>query len=659
MTGGTDLAAECRSAALTARLTGHVGGRPHLVVEGPDRLGWELEFDAAARLTDARGTNHALHFEIQPYPASSTGDHGALTLSIELELDADARATLRVDAPADYPLSELTSGVLRPLRTWPAAWDFIVPDGEGLRLRGDGTGPGWRPRLTFNDIRITLPASALIGAAGEAVVMTAVDGHDQAVDLLPREPGTNPGLGLVCLASLGTWRYSREWRIAVRPSGAVSAIAEEVSSELTRGGITLHPQSEKLAARQSPTRVRESILGTTVWCHFDTLTDRFITDLRAADLRAVRVMGRPADPAARTALAVSPYASGPYFQTYDVFPPGSVTELGWRGTYPPEGASDGWSDDLIRDMAGWLDPAWMYLPFPSGATFWSDEAYLEPDGTVGMRRRYRHDLTQVRSYRRCPSRHRHVIEEHGLPMLDAVGASAIFFDIATAMWGLECYSPEHTCTRSEDVAYRREALELLAATGRPLFSEAGKWWAIDLVNGFEGLFSYDQEMHEDCMQLTDYPEDRTRRAYEFDLEHRVPLFGMVARHAVTRTMWWGTGQDRHEATWASKDAIAALFGANPIFVVDPDHPLGPGTARWARFTRTATAFDTLADLTRDARVVSYESSGPSVGHTTFEGGTTVEANVCFAADAGLAAGEVVIRDPGGRTVATLNPHSER
>jgi hypothetical protein len=314
---------------------------------------------------------------------------------------------------------------------------------------------------------------------------------------------------------------------------------------------------------------------------------------------------------------------------------------------------------LIRDMAGWLDPAWMYLPFPPGTRFWKTEHYLEADGTAGLRRHYQHDQVQVRSYRRCPSRHRAVIERRALPMLDTVGASAVFFDIATAMWGFECYAPEHPCDRRQDVAFRREALATLAATGRPVFSEAGKWWAIDDVHGFEGLLSYDQELNEDCMQLTDYPEDPDRRAYEFNLEHRVPLFGMVARHAVTRTMWWGTGQDRHQATWPAKDAIAALFGANPIFVVDPDHPLTPGTPRWQHFTRTARAFDTLADLAPDARVVSYETAGPHVGRTEFEGGATVEANVGFTAHDGLAPGQFVVRDAGGHTVVTVDPAADR
>jgi hypothetical protein len=358
---------------------------------------------------------------------------------------------------------------------------------------------------------------------------------------------------------------------------------------------------------------------------------------------------------ARAALAEADYATGPYFQTYDVFPQGSVQQLGWRGTYPPEGASDGWPDDLIRNMAGWLDPAWVYLPYPNGTRFWTHEDYLDANGSIETRWRYQHDQVPVRSYRRCPSRHRRVIERRGLPMLDEIGATAVFYDIASAMHGLECYSPNHRCDRRQDVGYRREALDTLTATGRPVFSEAGKWWAIDHLNGFEGLFSYDQELNEDNIQLTDYPEDRRRRVYEFDLEHRVPLFGMVARHAVTRTMWWGTGQDRHGTTWPSKDAMTALFGANPIFVVDPDHPPVPGTPRWGRFAGTSKAFDVLAELARDARVSSYETSGPNLGRTEFEWGAAVEANVGLAAEGGLAPGQFVIKDPAGHTVLAVIP----
>jgi hypothetical protein len=570
--------------------------------------------------------------------------------------------SLTVDAPPDFPLSDLCGPILRPSKSTAAArdWRYLVPDGEGLLLRGDGSGFGQRSRLVFNDLRVTLPMTALLDPTGASLLVTALDGQDHAVDLVAGHGRTDtPGLGMVHLAALGRWAYSREWRVVSAAGGGVIGLAETVRTELQRSGIELRTRRQKLAERGVPTQVMDSVGGTVLWCHFDTLTGGLVADLQDAGLRSVLLMGRPADPEARAALARSPYGSGPYFQTFDVFPPGSVTELGWRGTYPPEGATDGWPDDLIRDRSGWLDPAWTYLAFPAGERFWSMEDYLAADRTVAMRRRYQHHQVPVLSYRRCPSRHRSVVEDRALPMLAELGATAVFFDIATAMWGLECYAPNHPCDRRADRDHRIDSLSTLGRTGRLVFSEAGKWWGIDHVDGFEGLLSYDQELNEDNIQLTDYPEDTGRRAYEFNLEHRVPFFGLVARHAVTRTMWWGTGQDRHISTWGAKDAITALYGANPILVIDPDHPLRPGTPRWDRFTASAAAFDVLNDLTRDARIVGHETDGPDVGRTEFEGGASVEANVGWVAHGDLEPGEFVVRDGSGGTVARVRPPRSR
>lgn len=664
MTAAENLDQACAAGPTMGRLTTRPDGRFSLFVQDTAGPGWVASFGPDARIVRSRAGGGSLEFTYRPYPLAGIGGHGVLEVTLRVIVDDEARAgrsavTLTMDATPNYPLAELIGPVLRPRTAASSAgeWNFLVPDGEGLWLRGDGTGYGQRPRVTFHDHRITLPMTALVNDAGATLVVTAVEGHDHAVDVHTGRDEKLPGLGLVCLSAMGAWAYRREWRVVTQPAGGLAAVADAVTEQLRRGGLRLRTQTEKMREHGIPQRIRESIGGTVVWCHFDTLTASIVADLQAARLRSVLVLGRPADEHARAALLTSPYASGPYLQTYDVFPTGSVQELGWRGTYPPEGASDGWPDDLIRDMNGWLDPAWMYLPFPRGATFWEMEEHLAADGTVASRRRYVHDEVQVRSYRRCPSRHRAVVDSRGLPTLDALGASAVFYDIATAMWGLECYSPDHPCDRRQDAHYRRDALAALGAGDRLVFSEAGKWWAIDDVNGFEGLLSYDQELNEDCIQLTDYPEDRSRRTYEFDLGHRAPLFGMVARHAVTRTLWWGTGQDRHPATWPAKDALTALFGANPILVVDPDHPLAPGSERWRRFSRSAAAFDVLRDLARDARITSYETAGPSVGNTEFEGGITVEANVGFTSAGGLAPGEFVVRDAKGSTVAAVDPTS--
>ena len=74
------------------------------------------------------------------------------------------------------------------------------------------------------------------------------------------------------------------------------------------------------------------------------------------------------------------YASGPYFQTYDVFPPGLVTPLEWRNTYPPEGASHGFPEQLRRDRNGFLDYGWNHIPIEYGDRNWATSEALGSDG---------------------------------------------------------------------------------------------------------------------------------------------------------------------------------------------------------------------------------------------------------------------------------------
>lgn len=649
-----------RSGGASVRLEETADRRPRLIVEADGARVWTADFAARARLTWTGDSEQQLEFAYEPSPDVVIGEHGTLGIRVRVALERGAAGepvvSLWVDAPADYPLAEEASITVTPERGARDDWRFLVPDGEGLWLRADGTGPGWRPRVMFNNHRITLPMTALVRSTGQALLVSEVDGHDHSVELVPGAgPDELAGLRLVNLASLATWRYERRWTIAALPSGGVPAVAAELTRQLTAGGLELLSQSEKLERRGIPAPLRDSVGGTVLWAHFDLLSERLVRDVRGAGLRSVMFMGRPADEAALAALRETGSASGPYFQTYDIYPTGSVTELGWRNVYPPEGASSGWPEDLIHDLAGWLDPAWPYIPYVAGDTFWQTEPYLSATGDLAHRHRAVHDYTPTMSYRRCPSCHKRVVEMHGIPMLERVGATAVFYDIATAMHGLECFSPRHPVDRRADMAYRREVLDRLSATGRIVHSETGKWWALDSLNAFEGMFSYDADPNISTIQVDDYPYNPERAPHEFDLEHRVPLFGMVARHAVSRTMWWGTGQDRHPETWATKDAITALYGANPIYILDHQHSLVPGTAKWDRFAATTRAFDMLKDVAADARVVSYETDGPTVGRTVFEGGASVEANVGAAAVGDLGPGQFIVRDATGAVVANVIP----
>ena len=159
---------------------------------------------------------------------------------------------LSLEAPADFPFDELAGPVLRPIGWSGAArdWRYLVPDGEGLLLRGDGSGFGWRDRLLFNDLRVTLPMTALLDPAGATLLVTAVDGQDHAVDLVAGVAGgSTPGLGLVHLPALGRWGYGREWRVVAAAVGGVVGLADSMRNELQRNGIQLSTRGAAARAR--------------------------------------------------------------------------------------------------------------------------------------------------------------------------------------------------------------------------------------------------------------------------------------------------------------------------------------------------------------------------------------------------------------------------
>ncbi len=646
----------------TLRLAAGVGGRFRLMLDGADGPDWMASFGADAQLANAEPVERGLVISFRPFPGARPNGFDELMLTAVVTLGSTGGrsprsvTSIRLSGPADYPLDEYTGPTItpRPDGSLRDHWRYLLPDGDGLWMRADGTGHGSRPRLVFHEHRISLPMSAMVDSSGAGIMVSGVGGNDHAIDFtIGAGQHELSGMRLVNFSSLGTWHHDREWRIASIAEGGAPTLAQEMAAQLREQGMRLMTQTEKMTERGVPAKLHASVGGTILWCHFDTLTSSIVGDLTEAGLTSVMVMGRPSDGAAAAALANSSFAGGPYFQTYDVFPPGSVEELGWRGVYPPEGATTGWPEDLIHGMEGWLNDGWRYLPFAEGQKFWRTEEYVDASGGLGKRPRAVHNATTVQTYRRCPSRHRHVVEERGIPMLESLEATALFYDIATAMYALECYSPDHPVHRVEDIEYRKDILNLLADKGRLVHSEAGKWWGIDHVNTFEGLFSYDWEFNIGSIQLEDYPVNPQRRAFEFNLEHRVPFFGMVARHAVARTMWWGTGQDRHAETWASNNAVTALFGANPIYIVDPDHPLSPGTPRWDRFVESTASFDALRAVAGDQNVVGYETDGPDLGRTVFESGASVEANVGETVAGGLQPGGYVIRDSNGAVISRV------
>jgi hypothetical protein len=648
-------AIECGNARLA--LLDTVGGPVLRFEAGTPYPAWTLPIGAPHRLAATRYLPDAIELDLAIFPDAKVHGYGPLTLTLRARIAPDATFPVvhfcdleLVGAPPDFPMEDLAFPGPLTIDGTGSEWRYLLPYGQGILVDTGGTAPHAMRQVALHDYKITMPLVAAFDAGGAAVLMMTPQGHDHAV-----RPtyGEGPGLRMVQLASLGTWRYDRSWRIATLAGGGINALARIARAELKRSGLQLRSLRDKVAAL--PAAVQNAPGGTHLWCHMDTLTSKLVGDLAQSGIRSLMVMGRPTDPGVMPAVHDAGFASGPYFQTYDVFPPGSVHELEWRNTYPPEGASHGFPHQLRRNRDGFYDYAWVHLPVARGDHYWAFSDALGSDGKVFRRTHAIHGEYPVQSYRRCQVFHREVIAEHGLPTLDRLRASAVFYDICTTMLGLECADPRHPCDRRDDVELRKAALSMLADSSRVVMSEDGKWWAADLAHGFEGGLNYDGMESFDNITLTDYEFNPYNWQTEFNLHYRVPFFSMVMGYTSAATFWWGRGQDRHAETRRAKDAFAALAGGSPIFVVDPQHPLTPGTSRWEAFVATARAFDALRAEILGVAIESYDVHGPHHATTRFENGVMVRANVGHEPVDGLAAGEYRVHASDGAIVAGNGP----
>lgn len=579
---------------------------------------------------------------------------------------------LRLQASSEEPIDTLAiPGPLHtPFDREGAGWRYILPDGQGIiadpyddppMVDDVIMGRGVLDEIIFSDYRKTLPIVAAVHDQGAVLAVSTVQGHDHAVRPFFGEDAAADGVGfrISQLPSLGTWRYDREWTISSVSSGGVNSLAQLARDEVRRSGVKLTPINQKLQALDSV--ARNGVGGTHLWCHMDTLTSELVTNLHQAGIRSLMIMGRPADDTVVAKAHAYGFSTGPYFQTYDVFPPGTVHDLDWRNTYPPEGSTSGWPETLRRDEHGFLDAAWVNLAMTDSRPRWVPYLATSVDGQV---RRWRATFAEqsVQSFRRCPRHHAKVVRQYTLPTLDDLGSSAVFFDIATTMFGLECFCTEMNdcdpCDRRADVEHRLECLQLLRDDGRIVSSEDGKWWALDHVLSLEGALNFDGLENINNITLTDYPVPDDPWTAELSLDRRVPLFALVAGHTADATLWWGRGQDRHLETQHAKNALVALHGGQPIFVVDDLHPINPGTARFDFVVETSKAFDVLREATMGVGMLHYERLGKSAACTTFENGTRVFANLGKQPEAGLEAQSFEVFDRDGRLLCALRPHGD-
>jgi hypothetical protein len=602
------------------------------MVTAAGRIVWSVEFTGIIAGSLVVGSDRA-RFRAAVSDVELPG-HGPCIVGVTLSLD-DA-VELQISGAGDFPFDELEWP--RPVqlevdRGDRSRWSVLRPELEGMLY--PVTDVKEPTRVPFYASGYSLPMVALCSEphqGGPSLLVISPEGYDHGIQVHTETLGQGVGLGLVHVASMGRWEYERVWRIAWLPSGGLVALAARVRDELERSGLTIPSLPEKLKESGIPEDLWGSIGGTHLWWQETGMPATLPQELRAANLDGVLLQGQlsTAEGTAEVARRCG-YVTAPYVQTFDLFPPGVTREREWRDESPAVGASDGWTDELARERDGMLHLAWNHLPtaFVDGeplARYWDTESFLTEGGEVGERDVALHHEVMTQTYHRCSQMHEQFFRKWEVPRLHRDGYTGVFIDILTALELFECYSESHPSSRREDMEARRAALKVGGEEGRYVGSESGTWWALDRAHGFEGLLTR-WESDRNFRMLVDYPLSERWLGDEFNLEKRVPFFAMVAGHSVSRTPWWGAGQDRHAETWRAKDAICGLFGGNPTFIVDRLHPLDPGTPRWNGFLNTVKAFDELRKQTMGRQIVRYEVYSATDGLTEFEDGTVVEADI--------------------------------
>ena len=608
------------------------GSRIVVTPAATPHLAWQCALRGRVVEGSAVATARRLSFLLRPFPEVIRLAQGVLEIEVAWTLDdMGGGVTLELAGPTDYPIGDLPlPGPISPRET--GAWHLLTPqlEGEVQRIQAGFT----QHRTVHADL--TLPLIALLHgnrADRGSLLFFTPQGEDHAVQVESASDGS-PLVELVQQASLGRWRYGRTWRVVAVAALGLIELAAVVRGELRATGLSLKPLPERLEAIDMPPELRDSIGGVHLWWHIDPLPADLPAQLRQSGLRSVLLQGF--GPAAEAARAHG-FVFAPYYQTSDILPPGFGEPLEWRHIFPPADVTVGWPDQLLRDRAGWPERNWFHIPAAASRPYWSTEDYLTEAGTVSHRAVAQERFASCQGYSRCPTFYGERVQTFGLPTLEEGGFTGVFYDVLTASGAKECFAPEHSCDRREDLRRRREAFGAVAATGRYVGSEFGRWWALDLLLGLEGTLTRG-EWSANHAVVADYPFRAEWWDSQFNLAERVPFFGMVARHCVARTLWWGQGNDRHAETWGAKDALCALYGGNPIFISDPAHMIAPGSPRWDGFVKTARAFDDLRRRTAGAAIVRHEALSKHVGVTEFEGGTVVHANTGPAAADGLPAG---------------------
>ena len=211
-----------------------------------------------------------------------------------------------------------------------------------------------------------------------------------------------------------------------------------------------------------------------------------------------------------------------------------------------------------------------------------------------------------------------------------------FLDTTGATPWLECHSPDHPQSRSDDCASRNRMLEYVSgAEPGQLRLITGTETGIDAtvpgVHYYEGMLSLHAYMLPPNEDLGDLGSPVTPTAeylrYNASPYYRVPLFELVFHDCVQSTWWWGDSNGRIPELWDGKDLVNALYGTNPLFYL-----MGDGPNVWEktkqRYARTYETVCTWVHRIGYDEMLSHEFLTPdhTLQRTTWSSGWTCVAN---------------------------------
>jgi len=412
------------------------------------------------------------------------------------------------------------------------AW--VVPMNEGVRWPvRDGSIPTARlPAFSGHGLAMAwFGASAKVG--GLEVVLETPD------DLWVQSRRTpDAGLVMSCqwLPSFGKWRYARRVRFWFTDRVGCVPLAKYYRRYVRHRGM-LKTLAEKRAENPNVDR----LIGAPDAWGWGPPSARLAVAKelhRAGVQRLLFANARDLSPEQQQALIDLGYLTSRYQSFRTIWPPDAIKALGRK----PE---DWWWNpkDIALRQDGSRERGWVVKR--------GGKAY--PGYTVCA-------IRQV-------ARARQVVP----PDLKANRYLGRFIDTTTAAPLVECWSPDHSTTRTENKQWKYKLLEFMSKESKLVTgSETGIDWANPVVHYYEGTLSLTRYRLPDAgRDLLKYKKPTPLfKRFQVSPVYRLPLWELVYHDCVVAYWYWGDSSNKAPEYWDVRDLLNVLYATPPLWTIN-------------------------------------------------------------------------------------------